>query len=108
MGELEKAMEDVELALQRDSNQYFIIDTRGEILIKMAKYYEAIADFTEAIRLNDKSKDSYKKRAECYRKLANRERNEQLKEDYLNNAKADEDRASNLQQIRYLEINHDK
>ena len=58
------------------------------------KYIDAIADFTRALKLNDKYKESYEKRAKCYRKLA--EQDEQQKADYLIKAKSDEEKAAEL------------
>jgi tetratricopeptide (TPR) repeat protein len=89
-------MEDIKYALKLEPTQYYLFDTKGEIHMKMEKYLEAIEDFTEALKLNDKCKDSYQKRAKCYIKLAEQEKNERFKADYLAKAKADEDEAAIL------------
>jgi tetratricopeptide (TPR) repeat protein len=50
----------------------------------------AIKDFTEAIQLQPDYSKAYKGRAECYKKLAEEEKDPQKKAEYANNVKDDE------------------
>ena len=96
IGDLDTALLHANQSILLDDSEYVHFLTRGEIYMAMLKYNEAVIDFNNAINLNDKYKESYEKRAKCYRKLAEQEQDEQQKADYLNKAKADEDKAKEL------------
>lgn len=95
LGHYNDALNDIGIAIEYYPDFHYF-ETRGEIYYAMGKYNEAISDFAQALNLNPKDIDSYTKRAECYRKLAETEQNPEKKADLIANIEADEKKAESL------------
>lgn len=74
----------------------FIMDTRGQIHLAMGHHDLALADFNEAIKLNNNVEELFRNRALCYRKMAEIEGDENVKLEFINNAEADETEVERL------------
>ena len=75
-GKLENAMADINIAIEKDNTDFVAYITRGEIYMDMGKYDEAIPDFDQALAINGSSKSALDHRAECLKKLEEREQSQ--------------------------------
>jgi tetratricopeptide (TPR) repeat protein len=96
LGKLDDALKNVNTAINKDSTDYHMYGTRGEIFIAQKEYERAISDFSQALSLNEYDLDSFGHRAKCYRKLAEAEQDPAKKADLIAKAEADEKKAESL------------
>ena len=96
LGELDKALQDVNYAIIQNASDDIFYVTKGEIYLAMKNYNEAILQFNQALSLNKNNEEAYIHRAECYRKLANRSRNKTKKAEYIALAELDDAKINQL------------
>ena len=65
----EELLNNINVDILRDPNNYANYAKRGEIYSDMGRYQEAIADYTRAIKLAPNYYGLYHRRAEVYEKL---------------------------------------
>lgn len=94
--DFDNALQMMNKAISLNGKNYIFYNGRGRIYMAMKEHQKAINDFSQAIKLNDKEKDSYKLRALCYRKLAESEQDETKKQELIKKAESDEEIAKNL------------
>ena len=93
----QKAMSYVNRAIKiSDNKDGVIIDTRGEIYLAQNDLMSALSDFNRAIQLVSDNPELFEHRALCYRRMANLETDESVREEFINYAKSDEDEAERL------------
>lgn len=96
LGNTDKALEYANIAISLDENDYICHITKGEILMTIHKYTDAIEEFTHSISLKDGVKEAYINRAQCYRALADESQDIEKKNEYIALAEADEKECEEL------------
>ena len=96
LGKLDKAFEDVSMALNKNKNDSYSYDTRGQIYLAMGENDQALEDFNHALSINNVLYEAYVNRAKCYRKLAESEKDPTKKAELITKAEADEKKAESL------------
>ena len=91
-----KALEYANIAISLDANNYICHITKGEILMTIHKYTDAIEEFTCSISLKNDVIEAYKNRAQCYRALADESQDIEKKNEYIALAEADEKECEEL------------
>ncbi|MFO0941581.1 MAG: tetratricopeptide repeat protein [Pirellulales bacterium] len=71
--DLESALQMAELANQLLPNHAFLRDTRGQLLVKLKRYSDAIPDLEYALKEQELAKTAHAALAEAYRQLGNEE-----------------------------------
>ena len=93
---MDKALEDVNIAIEKDGNDCCFYDTRGQIYMAMDRNEDALIDLNHALSLNANLIEGLESRAKCYWKLAETEQNPAKKAYLIAKAEADEKKAESL------------
>lgn len=96
LGDFGRALDYVNKAIELDGGAFAFWDTKGEICLNMEKYEEAIWLYTKALSLNENFKQSLVNRANCYKKLAENEKDSTKKIVLLSKADADGKKAETI------------
>ena len=96
LGKLDRALNDVNVAIEKDSNDDCFYDTRGQIYMAMGRNEDALIDLNHALSINANYIEGLGSRSKCYRKLAEAEQDPAKKADLIAKAEADEKKAESL------------
>lgn len=98
LGKLDRALNDVNVAIEKDSNDDCFYDTRGQIYMAMGRNEDALIDLNHALSINANYIEGLGSRSKCYRKLAEAEQDPARKADLIAKAEADEKKAESLKE----------
>ena len=96
LGKLEEALSDVNIAIEKDGNNCYFYDTKGQVFMAMDRNEEALVEINHSLFIDANYIDALESRAKCYHKLAETEQNPAKKADLIAKAEADEKKAESL------------
>ena len=96
LGDKSGALSDYDKAIELKPDYAIAYNNRGWLKIGQDDLTGALSDYDKAIELNPDYAKAYNNRAVCYRKMAEEEKDEEKKKEYLALAKADEKKYNEL------------